>query len=402
MRVIIATRIYRPEPAAASLFLGGVADALREAGHEVEVLTASPLPGQGEGSRGERIRTFPVLRDASGYLRGYVQYMSFDVPLAFRLLFARRPGVVFVEPPPTTGAVVRVVCALRRIPYVYDAADIWSDAAGHATSSGLVVKVLRALERFAMRGAAQLVTISQGVVDRVRALGVTVPMTVTGFGADTEVFRYEEQPPQKLFLYAGTYTGLHGAQVLIDAFAEFTSTHPGYRLRFIGNGTGQDEMRVRARELGVQGTVEFADPVTAEELRPQLASAVASLATLRPGGGYEYAFTSKIYSSLATGCPVIFAGPGPTGPFIRRAIDEAPTGSAVASTLGTAVEYTPGAIASAMRQAADRAHDPTARRELAHWAAAHHSMQAVAQRVATVIEETVIEETVIEEVGGDA
>lgn len=377
MRVIIASRIYRPEPSAASLFLGSVADAMIADGHEVEVLTAKPLPGLGDGARGERVRTFPVLRDRSGYVRGYVQYMSFDIPLAFRLLFARRPDAVFVEPPPTTGAVVRTVCALRRIPYVYDAADIWSDAAGHATSSGFVVGVLRALERFAMRGATEMVTISQGVVDRARQLGVHRPMTVTGFGADTSTFSYSDEAIEPLFIYAGTYTGLHGADILIDAFAQFMATHPGHRLLFIGNGTGQESMQARAAELGIETAVEFASSVDSTALRPMLARSLSSLATLHPGGGYEYAFTSKIYSSLATGCPVIFAGPGPTNQFIAAAQQHAP--------VGVAVQYEAGAIAQAMRDVADRPLQPAQRLGIAEWTAATHSMRAVARRVSVVI-----------------
>ncbi len=377
MRVIIVSRIYRPEPSAASLFLGSVSDALTAGGHEVEVLTAKPLPGQGEASRGERVRTFPVLRDANGYVRGYVQYMSFDLPLAFRLLFARRPAAVFVEPPPTTGAVVRVVCALRRIPYVYDAADIWSDAAGQATESRTVVRVLRWIERFALRGAAELVTISDGVVERLKQLGVSSPVEVTGFGADTTEFKYREAPTERLFIYAGTYTGLHGADILIEAFARFSETHPGYRLRFIGNGTEQERMRARADALGLGSAVEFAPPVPPAELAPQLARSVASLATLQPGGGYEYAFTSKAYSSLAAGCPVIFAGPGPTGPFLRDAARAVPAGAAVA--------YDTNAIADAMRAAADAPLSGADRARVSEWTAAHHSMRAVAERVAARI-----------------
>lgn len=376
-RVIIVSRIYRPEPSAASLFLGSVADALLERGTDVSVVTAKPLPGQGSGSRGERILTFPVLRDRSGYVRGYLQYLSFDVPLAFRLLFARRPAAVFVEPPPTTGAVVRAVCAMRRIPYVYDAADIWSDAAGHATSSRWVVRVLRRIEQFALRGATAIVTISQGVVDRVRALGVQTPVTVTGFGADTTTFQYAAAPPEPVFVYAGTFTALHGADILIDAFAQFQESHPGYRLRFIGNGTGQEDMRRRAETLGIAGLVEFRDPVPPNELQPQLCSAVASLATLHPEGGYEYAFTSKIYSSLASGCPVIFAGPGPTASFLRDAAPHAP--------MGAAVDYDVDAIAAAMRAAADRPVAPAERQRLAEWTAATHSLHATARRVADVI-----------------
>lgn len=379
MRVVIVSRIYRPEPAAASLFLGCVADALRQRGDEVEVLTAKPLPGQGDGSRGERIRTFPVMRDRSGYVRGYAQYMSFDLPLAFRLLFTRRPDVVLVEPPPTTGAVVRIICALRRIPYVYDAADIWADAAGYMQTSALVVRVLRRIERFALRGARALVTISQGVADRVRALGVQTPTTVSGFGADTLIFRYAEAPTDPVFLYAGTYTELHGASILISAFARFSETHPGYRLRFIGNGTGQEEMRHQARILGVDDSIDFVSPVPAAELQPEFARAVASLSTQFPEPGYRYAFTSKIYSSLAVGCPVIFAGPGPTGAFIEQAATQVEVGSAV--------DYEVEAIANAMRKAADHPLPAETRRSLAEWTAQHHSMSSVAAQVAEVIGE---------------
>lgn len=376
-RVLIASRIYRPEPSAASLFLGSVADVLVEGGHEVTVLTARPPHGMAAASPGETVRTFPVLRDANGYVRGYVQYLSFDVPLAFRLLFARRPSLVFVEPPPTTGAVVRVICALRRIPYVYDAADIWSDAAGHATSSGVVVSLLRSVERFAMRGARAMVTISQGVIDRVRELRVPTAMTVTGFGADTSVFRYDDERVEPVFIYAGTHTELHGADILIEAFAILHKTHPNHRLLFIGNGTGQDRMRERAAELGLASHVEFRDPVSPEDLRPQLSTAVASLATLHPEGGYGYAFASKTYSSLASGCPVIFAGPGPTADFMRDSSEEAP--------VGVAVDYDAEAIAEVMREAAESPLPSTERRRLAMWTAKNHSMRAVAQRVRDVL-----------------
>lgn len=379
MRVVIVTRIYRPEPSAASLVLGSVADALTSRGHEVEVLTVKPPSHLVSSAAKERVKTFPVLRDETGYVRGYLQYLSFDLPLVFRLLFTRRPDVVFVEPPPTTGAVVRVVCALRRLPYVYDAADIWSDAVGYATSSSFVVKSVRQLERFALRGARSLVTISQGVVDRLRELGVKTPTHVTGYGADSDTFSFvAAESITPVFVYAGTHTQLHGAEILIEAFAKFNRTHPGYRLQFIGNGTGQEEMLQRAAALGLSGSVTFEPAIATEELLTRLSTATASVATLRPGGGYEYAFTTKVYSSLASGCPVIFAGPGPTGPFMHRA----------ASLVGAgfAVEYSADAIAGAMRETVERRLPQEARRAISEWTTATHSMRAVAERVADVLE----------------
>ncbi len=116
--VTLATRIHLPEAAAASFRLDGVERALRRLDIPVRVLTSQP-PADGpkpEDPQGVSVSRWPVLRDKSGYLRGYVPYMSFDLPLFGRLLAAKKPAVLLVEPPPTTGVVVRAVTTLRRIP----------------------------------------------------------------------------------------------------------------------------------------------------------------------------------------------------------------------------------------------------------------------------------------------
>lgn len=373
MRVTIISRIYRPEPAAASIYLGAVADELLAQGDDVDVLTATPPRGSIEEPRGERVRTFPVLRDANGYVRGYIPYLSFDIPLAFRLLFARRPDVVLMEPPPTTGIVVRVICTLRRIPYVYDAADIWSDAAQLEPVPPIVVSVLRVMERFGLRGAAHIVTISQGVFRRLRELRVDRPVTVTGFGADTREFPPSIADPSRLFVYAGSYSPAHGAEILIDAFAEFLPTHPGYVLRFIGNGSERPVVEARAEALGVAASVEYLDPVPPAELVPHLAHARASLATIKPSTVYGYSYASKVFSSLSTGCPVLFAGPGPTATLIHDANTQV--------RAGLACGYDASEIASAMSELADHPSTPDQRLALGAWTAREHSMVAVARRV---------------------
>lgn len=379
MKITIVSRIYWPEPSAASSFLSSIAAELTRRGDEVTVLTTR-VPGPQPGSqRPERIVRWPVLRDASGYVRGYLQYASFDVPLAIRLLLMRRPDVVFVEPPPTTGAVVRMVCAIRRIRYVYDLADIWSDAARNATSSTLVVRVLRAVERFALSGASALVTISQPVADRVAALGVQTDTHVTGFGADTETFFAEPQPaPHPTFVYGGTYSELHGASIFVRSFAAVAAAHPGSRLRFIGNGTQRAELESLAHSLGIADSVEFAPPLDEAELATELNQAWAALASLSPEAQYDYAITTKAYSALASGCPVLFTGPGPT----RELLDSATAGT----WLGEAVGYDTPAVTAAMVQIASTPASLAQRRHIARWAHEHHSLRRVAERVADVVE----------------
>src|SRR5690606_40066605 len=79
---------------------------------------------------------------------------------------------VVCDPPPSTEAVVRAVSALRRDPYVYYAPDLWADAAESAGMPGPVVRGLRAVESWAMAGAARVLAVSAPAAARLAELGV--------------------------------------------------------------------------------------------------------------------------------------------------------------------------------------------------------------------------------------
>src|SRR5699024_1596875 len=127
LKVVVTTRLYVPEVGAAAFRLKALVDGLVEQGAEVTVLTTKLPAGSPVFKPPYKLKRWPVLRDAGGYVRGYVQYLSFDIPAFFRLL-ATPADVVVSEPPPTTGIVVAISSMLRRRPFVYYAADIWSEA----------------------------------------------------------------------------------------------------------------------------------------------------------------------------------------------------------------------------------------------------------------------------------
>ena len=325
MLVTLATRTFTPEPTAAALRLGAFARALAAGGDRVRVLTSRLAPSvardarqsagsdadPGEGAGLVEVRRAPVLRDRTGAVRGYVSYMSFDLPLLVRLLTGPRPDVVVSEPPPTTGAAVRIACAARRVPYVYYCADIVSDAAALAGVPSIVVRTVAGLESFALRGARRVIAVSDGVARRARDLGardvavvpngVRVPdAVVTG---TPEGFPTCDGP---VFVYAGTVAQWLAPEVFVDAFERARARIGDARLVFVGQGSGWDALAERSR--GVAG-VEMIPAVSAEEADRWMARATATLASLRPGG-YDYAYPTKILASLAQGTPVIYAGPG--------------------------------------------------------------------------------------------
>lgn len=371
-RVVLATRIFTPEAAAASFRLQALADALTLRGHDVTVLTTTPPPGSPTPAD-PRVKRWPVLRDAQGYVRGYLQYLSFDVPLALRLL-ATPADVVVAEPPPTTGAVVRVLAALKRVPYVYYAADVWSDAAALTGAPPPVVAAVRVLETWVLRGAAQVIAVSDAVAQRLRELG-TPRVTVVPNGIDTDTFTPAgpRRDGEAMFLYAGTASEWQGADVFIRALARVREAHPEARLAVIGQGSAWADLRALAGEL-TPGAVEFHPTMPAAEVAPWQRGALAAVVSIVPGVGYDFAYPTKILAALASGTPVIYAGPGP-------AADEVTEGR-----LGQAVAYDVDAVAAAMSQALERGPATAAERErLARWVRDHRSLRATGERAAAVV-----------------
>lgn len=375
MRVIIATRIFGPEVSAASGILRTWAEEFRDAGWDVTILTARPPKGAViDDPAGITVRRAPVKRDKQQYVRGYLSYMSFDLPLVWRLLCSRTADLYIVEPPPTTVAVVRVIAALKRRPYAVRAADYWTEAAELVVRSKLIVRILGAVEAWGLQGARILFAAHEPLIARLRSAGVTTEAIPIGFGADTKDFRYEGQAPPEdpVFVYAGTHASWHGAGIFVEALALLTERYPHARLLYYGNGEEREPMRQRAAELGLVDRVEFHAPVPPAVLSPILASATASVASLAPVPANTYAVATKAYSSLAAGCPVIFAGVGPT--------DELLTNSGHPDA-GVAVSYDASAAAEAMALAAANPLSPARRRDLAEWSATRFSLKEIARTI---------------------
>ena len=421
--VLLATRIHLPEAAAASFRLDSVEKALVADGMAVRVLTSrAPADApQGEPDpEGVEVSRWPVLRDSSGYLRGYVPYLSFDLPLALRLLMAPQPEAILVEPPPTTGAVVRVVAALRAIPYVWYAADVWSAAAASTGAADIVVRAVEKLEAFAVGGATRVIAVNDGVAQSVAELVNAAPddeswaqrIRVVPNGIDTTVFDAHGPTPSEqdrariglngpYFVYAGTASEWQGADVFVHALAQVRRTHPKAQLLFLGRGTAWQEITQAASQLpaGPDGApaVIMHPAVPAAEAAVWQRGAAAALVSIKPGQGYDFAYPTKVLSALGCGTPVLFAGRGPVSADVRD------------FDLGWAAEHDAAAVAEAMCTALDT-YDaeiasgarPTTAQRFHDWVEDHRSLRATGQSAARVVQEAAgrVGETSEESAGG--
>lgn len=356
MKVVLATRLFAPEVAAAAFRLKALADGLAAEGHQVTVLTTRPpKTAAPQGFPDYTVRRWPVLRDAGGNVRGYVQYASYDAPLLPRLLLTSA-DVVVAEPPPTTGVVTALVCGLKRTPYFYYAADIWSDALAAIDAPKPVTGFMRALERFALGRARGVISVSDGVADRVEALGVPAErIKVAANGVDTSVFQpvsaetVAAQGEAPYFAYTGTMSEWQGSEVFLRALPTVLSKYPNVRLKFFGQGSAEQELRRIAGEIAPDN-VDFGGVVPPADAAKWISGATGALVSIVPGIGYDFAKPTKIYAAAACGTPVLFAGVGAGAQLIND------------NSLGlVADEFTPESVAAQMiamldGYAPDRAH----------------------------------------------
>lgn len=375
------TRIHLPEAAAASFRIDAVEKSVARAGGAVKVLT-SALPKNKAGHDDEGTVRVPVLRDKDGYLKGYIPYLTFDLQAGARALFGKRPDLAVVEPPPTTGMVIRIASALRRFPYVWYAADVWSDAAEATGAPGFVVSAVRFMESATIRGAAGVIAVSEGVGERVKALGGT-NIRVIPNGADTDTFNPGAKMSEEelaafgitrpFVVYAGTASEWQGAEIFAEAFARANEEEDlGLQLVVVGRGDSLEIMREIGKSMPERDYEPMiirdpVDPATAAGLQ---ASARAALVSIRPGLGYDFAYPTKVLTALACGTPVLYAGAGPAREDLRN------------HEIGVACGYDVEQIAVALTEIAEKEPEPSLRERARTWVEENKSMRAMGDAAA--------------------
>jgi glycosyltransferase involved in cell wall biosynthesis len=380
-RVLIASRLFPPEVSAGAFRLGALARASARRGDAVRVLTTRP-PAHAPDTpdpRGVDIRRWPVLRDAGGNVRGYVQYASFDAPLALRLL-ATRFDVLVAESPPTTGLVAAAAAWMKRRPLVYYAADVWTDGVISMGAAKPVVMLMHWMERAVLRRAARIISVSDEVTERLLALGADAERIATvGNGIDTDIFSPDVSPAdttERYFVYTGTMSEWQRPEIFVRALALIADEYPDVRLKFFGQGAVQYEVRRLADEI-VPGRVDFGGVIGPADSASWIRGAVAALVSIVPGIGYDFARPTKTYAAAACGTPVVFAGVGGGAEVVRS------------GDLGEVVGFEPESVAAAMIRALTAAADGSAdaqRAPRAAWARTNVSLEAVGARVAAEID----------------
>jgi glycosyltransferase involved in cell wall biosynthesis len=319
-----------------------------EAGHRVTVICGIPNHPTGTVYEGYRVRWRTVDRVEgidvhrmwvyvtanAGMLRRSINYLSFGITAVLGALRLREVDVCIASSPQffvgLAGVLLRM---LRRFPLMLEIRDLWPDSieAVEAAGEGLLLRVLRRVERFMYRRADRISVVSPAFRDHIEACGVAPERIVTiPNGVSTRLFAAAQEERRSVLAafegtfivaYIGTHGMAHALETAIDA-ARLLRGESDIHLLFVGEGARKEALRGYARDLD---NVTFFDRMPRESVAQLLREIDVALVLLRDTALFRTVIPSKMFEIMGSARPIILGVEGEA----RRILEEADAGIAI-------------------------------------------------------------------------
>jgi glycosyltransferase involved in cell wall biosynthesis len=350
MRVLLVSQYFFPEVGATQTRMREFAQALTEAGHEVDVLTEFPnhpsgvIPQNYRGRWIEIDETLPFrvvrvwvyatpVKTFWTRLFFYGTFLAMAVVMSVRL--PRRYDVVAATSPPLPVALAGLVISrLKRAAFVMDVRDLWPLAAGalKELSNPRLYRWAERIEQYLYRKADRITVTTRAFEAHVLAQDPArrPKLAHVPNGTIVEVFdraRGDGGVRQRLGLddsFVVSYAGLHGvAQGLstVLAAAERLAGVPRVRFVFLGEGPLKASLKGEASARGLSNVL-FIDQVPLDDSAQYLNASDAVVVPLIPDPVFRMFVPSKLFDAMACGKPVLLLVDGEA----RTILDEAGAG----------------------------------------------------------------------------
>lgn len=321
------------------------ANALQDAGHEVQVITGFPNYPGGRVYEGYRVRWLqrenpgaveifrvPLYPSHDGSRIGRVlNYVTFAAAAFLAGLFlVRRPDVIYAYHPPLTTAMAATGMGFfRRVPVVCDIQDLWPDtlrATGMIGNPRLLGFVGWLCSRV-YRRAKKIVVLSPGFRSKLVERGVAEEKMRVIYNwcneaamAAPTIVEPEKFGMQERFnvLFAGTMGPAQALDAVIEAARLVGSADPRVQFVFVGGGVDRTRLEKLAARVAPENT-RFLPRMPMDRIGQVLAAADVLLVHLRDDELFRVTIPSKTQAYMAAGKAVLMAVNGDAADLVRKA-----------------------------------------------------------------------------------
>jgi glycogen synthase len=212
---------------------------------------------------------------------GLLKQMRLTAGRMAELVRAERPQLIHAHSPVLNALPSLWVGRQFQLPVVYEMRASWEDAAvdhGSTTEGSLRYRSSRALESFALRRAAHITTLCEGLRADIVARGIAPErITVVPNAVDASSFAYGTAPDpvlrQALGLqgalvlgFVGSFYAYEGLAMLLQLASRLRTRLPQLHILLVGGGPQEAALQAQAAALGLQQGVHFAGRIAHAEV----------------------------------------------------------------------------------------------------------------------------------------
>ena len=343
MRILILSQWFQPEP-----FFKGLpfAKALKNRGHEVEVLTGFPNYPGGKVYPGYRVRLYhketmdgiTVHRVAlypshdTSTLRRIINYLSFSLS-AFIIgpWLVRKPDVIYVYNLITLGPPAFLLRFLYGTTVIIDVQDLWPESVANSRmlNNRTTLYILNGICNWVYRRADQLTVLSPGFKKELMNRGVSsekIEVIYNWFDESSIPVKVPSvstvKPPELLgkfiVLFAGTIGLAQSLDAMLDCAKSCRELLPDVQFVLIGGGVDRQRLQKRADEMRLDN-VTFLPPRSPDTMGEIFVMADALLVHLKDDPLFRITIPSKTQTYLYIGKPIIMAMLGDAAALVNKA-----------------------------------------------------------------------------------
>ena len=333
------TQYFQPEPNFKGLPL---AKALRDRGHQVQVLTGFPnYPGgklyngyklrlwrleEMDGIKIIRVPLFPS-HNRSGVLR-ILNYLSFGVSACILgPWLIKKPDIVFVYNLITLGPASRAIRLFTRAKVVIDVLDLWPESVSESgmLRSRFVSRLLAWWCKHEYKAADKLIACTPGFKQNLANRGIDQAKLDMIYNWCDESSIIIPEPnsvvAQELgftnhfnIVFAGTMGVMQALDSIMDAAKLVAKEFSDVKFTFVGGGIEVDRLRKISASMG---NVQFLPQMPPSDIGSVFANADALLVHLKDAPIFEITVPSKIQAYLYAGKPILCGVRGDAAKLVR-------------------------------------------------------------------------------------
>jgi glycosyltransferase involved in cell wall biosynthesis len=295
------------------------AEALAERGDHVDVLALKPSPGSPAGETHGNINVVNLQtrfgkkeKSLVSFLFPVLRFLAISSLWITRAHARKRYDLIHVHNVPdflVFGAWFPKLTGAKIILDIHDIVPEFYASKFAPYEGALSIKLLKWLERASARFAHHVIISNHLWREKYAArTGANGKCSVHINNVDAKVFRPRPRArndAKPIVIFPGGLQWHQGLDIAIRALPKVKAQLPDLEFHIYGDGNMKDELIALARDLGLNGSVRFFDPVPVSQVAGIMASADLGVVPKRADSFGNEAYSTKIMEFMAVGVPVV-------------------------------------------------------------------------------------------------